>query len=285
LGQEASNFADKLSAIQPGASLVGSGTSTSWGNYSTISPLNGKNWLFLGEGTYQPGILPSISNAYFTVYSDPITFSSNFTTTAIIPEPITPTLLTPEYLEHLTAPPTVPVPPAPVVEPEPQPIVVPTSPPANPPNPPVETTDPPPEDQPPEPPIFVPPIYVETELGTIVYSFRAFPIYGGLIDIVQTTDGEVATYPNEREYLYSGLPQFTSEIGAPRILRGSVAYDGLAIGSYIASNMALASYNVAGTALSDQIALDAPAETPEPCGFTLAIVGAFSFVTFRQRRR
>jgi hypothetical protein len=123
LGQQAGSFAASAAAVQSGSAVVNGATSASWGNYNTISPLNGKNWLFLGEGTYDSGALPSISKANFTVFNNPTTFRSSLSPTAIVPEPITPTLLTPEYLAHLNTPPP-PAPPV-IIPPSNPPVVVP----------------------------------------------------------------------------------------------------------------------------------------------------------------
>src|SRR6185369_9099425 len=105
LGQEAGNFASSAAAVQPGSVVAGGSISPSWGTYNTISPLNGKNWLFLAEGTYDHGALPTISQATFTVFNNPTTFASSLVSSTVIPEPITPTLLTPEYLTHLAVAP------------------------------------------------------------------------------------------------------------------------------------------------------------------------------------
>ena len=106
LGQQAGSF----------AAATGGATSPSWGAYDTISPLNGKNWLFLAEGKYEPGVLPSIAQASFTVYNNQATFGSKLSYAAIVPEPITPALLTPEYVAQISTPPPPPPPlPKPVV--------------------------------------------------------------------------------------------------------------------------------------------------------------------------
>jgi hypothetical protein len=134
LGQQAGSFA----AVAGGDPARGV-TSSSWGNYNTISPLNGKNWLFLGEGTYDQGTLPSISQASFTVYNNRATLNSKMSSTAIVPEPMTPGLLTPEYLARISAPPPAPPAPQPVVAAPTNPPAVAPSPIVNPPvvNPPV----------------------------------------------------------------------------------------------------------------------------------------------------
>src|SRR5207244_2271164 len=75
LGQQTGNFA----AATGGA--LSSSTSPSWGDYNTISPLNGKNWLFLAEGKYDQGVLPNISHASFTVFNNSTTFSSKMSST------------------------------------------------------------------------------------------------------------------------------------------------------------------------------------------------------------
>src|SRR5262249_50401141 len=126
LGQQAGNFA----AVTGGAASSGA-TSSSWGNYSTVSPLNGKNWLFLGEGTYDQGTLPSISQAAFTVFSNSTTFTSKLSPSAIVPAPTPPPLLPPKY----GAPTRPPAPPPPIVPPPPPPPDPPpvVAPPSNPP--------------------------------------------------------------------------------------------------------------------------------------------------------
>jgi hypothetical protein len=106
-GKQSGSFAAEAAA-RLGTTTLPAGTSPDWGDSSAVSPLNGNNWLLLAEGTYDTPAPPTISQATFTVYKDPTTFASILSPSTIIPEPITPTLLTSEYFEHLTppAPPT-----------------------------------------------------------------------------------------------------------------------------------------------------------------------------------
>jgi hypothetical protein len=77
MGQQASNFVTKIPQAVPSSFALT--TSGQWGNYATISPVAGKNWLFIGEGQYTG--TPSISNAVITYYD--ANFNSFLATTCI----------------------------------------------------------------------------------------------------------------------------------------------------------------------------------------------------------
>jgi hypothetical protein len=82
-GQTTGNFCD----VAGGAcvAVIGPTTSTSWGTYTNVSPYNGKHWLFIAEGLFNPpGPLPAIAAATVTVYN--ADFSSKFSP-SIVPEP------------------------------------------------------------------------------------------------------------------------------------------------------------------------------------------------------
>jgi hypothetical protein len=96
-GQTAGSFTAQAAAIQPGSTVIGPTTSAAWGNYNTIAPLNGKNWLFIAEGTYNPSSPPNITQATFDLYTSPTTFQQRGPTSAAIlitPEPSSVCLLT-----------------------------------------------------------------------------------------------------------------------------------------------------------------------------------------------
>jgi hypothetical protein len=90
IGRDASDFVTQAAAIQPGSTVIGPSTSPAWGNYDTISPNNGKNWLFIAEGTYGSGMPLNVTQASFNIFTSPTTFSnilvSQFTL-LVIPEP------------------------------------------------------------------------------------------------------------------------------------------------------------------------------------------------------
>ena len=144
LGQRTGDFASAANAVslQP-FGPIRQATSPAWGNYESISPLNGNNWLLIADGTYDAGVLPSISKAAFTVYDDTTNFRSRLATSHIIPDPITPSLLTPEYLDVLTTPPPPPPPVVVVVPPAPPVVYDPPPPPVAPPVDPVVEPQPP----------------------------------------------------------------------------------------------------------------------------------------------
>jgi hypothetical protein len=61
-GQTASSFASKY----PGATNLGPNIGTSWGNYlpPEVAPLNGKNWVFLAEGTGSPQLISAVTTVF-----------------------------------------------------------------------------------------------------------------------------------------------------------------------------------------------------------------------------
>jgi hypothetical protein len=67
-GQQASNFVSKLAPANLDSSSLALTTSGQWGNYATISPHNGKHWVFIGEGAYPTGQRPTVSGAVLTIY-------------------------------------------------------------------------------------------------------------------------------------------------------------------------------------------------------------------------
>jgi len=65
MGREASDFQTKIPQAVPSSFALT--TSGQWGNYATIAPQGGKNWLFIGEGQYTG--TPTISNAVITYFN------------------------------------------------------------------------------------------------------------------------------------------------------------------------------------------------------------------------
>jgi hypothetical protein len=315
IGQEAGNFADKIAALQPGGTILNSPTSSSWGNYSTISPLNGKNWLFLGEGTYDIGTLPSISKASFSVYDNPETFNSRFAPTLIVPDSITATLLTGDYLASLapqpnpgtvSAPPVAP-PPPPVEQPEP-----PAPPPQQPPTTPPPVVDPPPAKpfvpppagpwNPPDPPQTdpVPPPSDPNSLPVTYYVWHGheFPTSTIIINweerlgslrerqaamIAKLRELAVPTDADPTNVIVN--PLFTTffppdDPSAYLIQNYGIAYDGA-----FATSAGFTDLAFSGTSASATITFSDSTATPEPSALALLIVAqGFCLVASRPRR-
>jgi autotransporter-associated beta strand protein len=82
-GQTASNFTAKI----PDAGSFSGTTNGLWGNYATVTPAAGKNWLFLAEGTYT-GAAPTVNlgSSSVSIYTSPgFTSSRNSALLAGVP--------------------------------------------------------------------------------------------------------------------------------------------------------------------------------------------------------
>ena len=267
LGQQSGSFAAVTGGTASGA------TSPSWGDYSTVSPLNGKNWLFLAEGTYDQAIRPGIAEAAFTVYGNTTTFTSKMASTTIVPDSITSTLLTTEYLARLTPPPPVVQPPAAPIElPPAPPVVGPPSPTENAPPTPGVGSDPPSDVQPPEA-TTVPPDWTPVDSPGITWQ-PSIIITLPFRDLIYDYYDDVSQISTDR-FIYSlsasGVPVTTFEDRDT-----SLSY------AFSASNLATTDFN--SDAASIVFASEnSTAETPEPSVLTLAAMGAIGLLASRRR--
>lgn len=296
LGQETGNLAAKVAAAQPGSTLLKGATSPSWGTYNSIAPFEGKNWLFLAEGTYDAGVLPTISEAAFTVFTSPTTFRSSFSTTTIVPEPITSTLLTREYVDQLTPRPLPNSTPAPVAPPEPEPIVVPAPPinppPSPPPLPPVANEDP----QEPEPPV--------TETGPIIgdspwvifrnpnigvgnpdeflyFDESAYYIQHSLIDTSTFFGLSFGEYAHHSGFHSAMVAELVGMVSYSDDIDGGYQIDSVGRESFLTFN----AVGVKHVGVFDSLAMVDAIPAPEPHGVLLAIAAQGSLSILARRRR
>jgi hypothetical protein len=295
-GKESGSFAAEAAA-RLGSTAPPAGTSPDWGDYSTISPLNGKNWLLLAEGTYDTPAPPTISQATFTVYKDPTTFASILAPSTIVPEPITPTLLTPEYFEHLTPPPPPTPAPTPV---DVFPNVGPVRPPILEPAQPIVVVPAQPTDDPPAPPLWnEDPIAIESlvqvDIGDGQWTLLSAgqdisnpDVVNGLVyyfgDWLPGYAPPVEVSLNE-EVLYRGGLQsaMITALAGLAAAETTIDHDGL-FTNFAPSLMSLR-FNGLSMGLAAQDSVQTPVETPEPTGLALLMFGSISLLASRLRRR
>jgi hypothetical protein len=264
--------------------------------------------MFLAEGSYDPGVLPAISDATFTVFSNSTGSRSQFSTSLIVPEPITPSLLTPEYLQSLVPPPPPPQPETPAPphqpppanpQPDPPPSVEPPEQPLSDPAPPVVVQEPQTEPDPQWPVIQVPTIWLPPTGGEYIDIENTGYGAGWIINFYSSDPDGQWHLPGEtlRERQVAMIAKLRE-----LAVQTNAAVDPLAVATFIADPSAyflqsdaaaedsslsvvtnFASFS--GTSASATIKTSDSIPTPEPSALALLIVAqGFCLVATRPRR-